>query len=99
MTRKSRIRNAYTKAIGKEWYRKMLAAKLAKADKAKREKLGLLDSNSKVKPNLPPSSPKEKGERLEVTEPTHSSKMEENTSSSNAIEQALRKLENQARGL
>lgn len=96
MSRSKRIKNAYTKAIGKDWYKKMLAAKLAKADKAKRDKLGPLDNNSKTKPDLPSTPP---NKRLEVTEPTQGSKMEEHTSSSNAIEKALQRLEQQARGL
>ncbi len=91
---KRRIRNAYTKSVGKEWYKKMLAHKQAKADKAKREKMGPLDLTQPDKAPLP-EGPK----RLEVSEPTYSSKMDENTSSSAAIEKALSKLREQAKGI
>lgn len=84
-------RTARQKASGKEFYKKMLAAKQAKADKAKREKQGPLDEAPKVNPQLP-DSPKK---RLEVTDISYG-KMEENTNTESALTKALNTLRKQA---
>lgn len=81
------------KLKGKDFYKKMLAAKQAKANKVKKEKLGPLDEAPKVRPIIP-DTPK----RIEVTEPSYG-KMEENTSTSIALGKALTRIREQAKGL
>ena len=96
--KRAKIRNAYTKAVGKDWYKKMLSAKQAKADKLKRMKTDPLDLTQPAKP-IVPDSPPDVGARIEVTKPTPASRMEENTSPSRAIEKALSRIREQTNGL
>ncbi len=73
------------------------------------QRMKLLKQERKVKALKDIEVPKEKGDiysniplskkRIEATEPTYSSKMEENTSTSAALEKALNSLRDKAQGL
>ncbi len=83
------------KLKGKDFYKKMLDAKKAKQDKVKKSKKTLEEETPEVRPELP-DTPKQ---RIEVTEPAKASPMEERTSTASALERALQRIEQQARGL
>ncbi len=81
------------KLKGKDFYKKMLDAKKAKADKVKREKP--VDKAPEVRPELP-DTPKKP---VDVTMDTPASRTEENSTPSQALERALQRIEQQAKGL
>ncbi len=72
----------------------MLDAKQAKASKVKKSKKTMEEEQPKVK-----SVEEVPLKRIEPTSTTPASRMEENTSPSMALEKALQRIEQQARGL
>jgi len=78
------------------FYKRMLAAKKAKADKIKRTKKTMEEETPKVKGDNLSELP---NQRIEVTKPIYSSKMDENTSPNAALSKAIERIREQAKGI